>query len=63
MTFTTQDILVCVLLAFTVGLYVGALVQRRRDVKAFKPARKLIRNFLKMKEENQNEKEDEICNV
>lgn len=32
MTFVLQDIIVCIAISFTVGLYVGAFTQRRKDV-------------------------------
>lgn len=34
-TFIFQDIVACILVSFTVGLYVGAFIQRRRDLKEF----------------------------
>ena len=59
MTFTLQDIIVCITVFFTIGLYVGAFVQRRRDVKVFGPAQKLIDCWLK----GENEKKGEENNV
>lgn len=41
MTFIPQDIIVCIAVSFATGLYVGAFVQRRRDVKAFKLEKKI----------------------
>ena len=36
MIFILQDIVVCAVASFTIGLYAGAFVQRRRDIKAFR---------------------------
>lgn len=53
-TFILQDIIVSIVISFTVGLYVGAFVQRRRDLKIFKPTAKAVetyvRNYMKKEE-------------
>lgn len=59
MTFILQDIIVCGIITFAIGLYVGAFVQRRRDVESFRIERKI--NEYKRKLENEfNECEGDV---
>lgn len=51
MTFTLLNVITYCMLSFAVALYVGAFVQRRRDVKAFK----MEREICKYKEKLNNE--------
>lgn len=47
MTFILQDIVVCVITTFTIGLYVGAFVQHRRDLKIFKSTAKVLETYVR----------------
>jgi len=46
MTFILLDIITVAVLAFTIGLYTGAFVQRRRDNVRFKLAQTMIGYLL-----------------
>jgi len=41
MSFILLDVILYITVSFTIGLYVGAFVQRRRDVRAFKLEKKI----------------------
>lgn len=51
MAFIPQDIIVCITISFAIGLYVGAFIQRRRDVEAFRIERKVNEYKRKLSKE------------
>lgn len=45
-SFILQDIVVCAITTFTIGLYVGAFVQRRRGIKEIMFVRAAVKILL-----------------
>lgn len=57
-TFTPLDVVVCVVVCFTLGLYVGSFSQRRRDASEIRVLKTALRK-LSVVLTNSNEKKEE----